>query len=495
LIGHDLGSYAFDAVAKTVTLSGIPAITQDQILLVTNTKTGAILYNFADPATGGTLVGLVLTLLGSTAGMTNSDPLQVYVDLPSDGVVLYVGDISAASTSPIFDTSGFQSLTLHLTGAWLGSVCLEGSNDQVLNNFEDLLLLDSASLVPSDTATVNGVYTAQVSTRYATIEVPGIQGTVHVVVIGRQAAADGGADRVALALDPSTGVALSTVVQNLKMDAQKALVPSDMIPTFFQGAVGSVLILDTTGYATLTIDTDATAAGTVQQSNDGIRWKNLGGALTTAASPAPPATQTLAASGTYLFPAAARYIKVTLTAAGCLTCYLGLMPYVPGIQLQDTNVSRIGQTAVPSAGTAGVMPVGGLVAQAAAPGTTFPNVIAGVDNSVTSLGAANPLVRRVLTDTAGRVFVDLVGIDQLGIARPIGAVQPGYSQINQTAIPVSLVDSVEGQTLLEVNIQQLLELRIIAHYLFDLARQLQSPATALSPDEPAAFRGDPTIFQ
>ena len=81
LIGHDIGSATFNPAARTVTFSGL-TLTQEQILLVTNTTDGVLLYNFADAALGGVLTGNVLTLACDTTAMSAEDALQVYVDLP-----------------------------------------------------------------------------------------------------------------------------------------------------------------------------------------------------------------------------------------------------------------------------------------------------------------------------------------------------------------------------------------------------------------------------
>lgn len=81
LIGHDVGSVTFDAVGGTVTFAGVE-LEQEQLLLVTNATRGVILYNFASAPKGGVLVGGVLTLTVSTAGMADTDALQVYADLP-----------------------------------------------------------------------------------------------------------------------------------------------------------------------------------------------------------------------------------------------------------------------------------------------------------------------------------------------------------------------------------------------------------------------------
>lgn len=71
----------FSAVAKTVTFP--VQITQDRLLLITNTTRNRIIYNFADPLTGGVMTGNVLALVADTAGMQDDDALQVYAE---DGI-------------------------------------------------------------------------------------------------------------------------------------------------------------------------------------------------------------------------------------------------------------------------------------------------------------------------------------------------------------------------------------------------------------------------
>lgn len=84
LIGHDIGSYIFNAAASTITFNGLPAFTLDQILMITNVGPNIIIYNFANPSTnGGTLAGNVLTLDYNTSAMSNTDPLQIYIDFPT----------------------------------------------------------------------------------------------------------------------------------------------------------------------------------------------------------------------------------------------------------------------------------------------------------------------------------------------------------------------------------------------------------------------------
>ena len=75
--------YIFDASAKTVTFTGDVVFTLDQILLITNVTDNLIIYNFADPACGGSITNNILTLDYDTTGMSDMDVLQVFVDVPN----------------------------------------------------------------------------------------------------------------------------------------------------------------------------------------------------------------------------------------------------------------------------------------------------------------------------------------------------------------------------------------------------------------------------
>jgi hypothetical protein len=81
LIGHDLGSYTFNATGQTITLGGIETISNEQILLITNVTDGIIVYNFADPNKGATVSANTITLEYDTTSMSDDDSLQVYIDV------------------------------------------------------------------------------------------------------------------------------------------------------------------------------------------------------------------------------------------------------------------------------------------------------------------------------------------------------------------------------------------------------------------------------
>jgi len=73
-------NYSFDATAKTVTFNTTDVITLEQLLVITNVTTNKIIYNFADPSAGGSIINNVLTLDFDTTSMSSSDKLQIFID-------------------------------------------------------------------------------------------------------------------------------------------------------------------------------------------------------------------------------------------------------------------------------------------------------------------------------------------------------------------------------------------------------------------------------
>lgn len=59
-----------------------PTVTTEDFLLITNITTGDIIYQFNDPALGGDYLHNELTLTYETSGMTATDKLQIFVDVP-----------------------------------------------------------------------------------------------------------------------------------------------------------------------------------------------------------------------------------------------------------------------------------------------------------------------------------------------------------------------------------------------------------------------------
>jgi len=81
LVGKDIGSYAFDASLQTITFSGMGTVNLEDILVITNVTDNVIIYNFANSTKGGTISSNVLTLTYDTTSMSDSDDLQIFVEI------------------------------------------------------------------------------------------------------------------------------------------------------------------------------------------------------------------------------------------------------------------------------------------------------------------------------------------------------------------------------------------------------------------------------
>lgn len=73
-------NYTFNAASKTITFSDYTSIDLNRVLLITNSTTNTIIYNFASSTLGGTVAENILTLTYNTASMSNADKLQIYYD-------------------------------------------------------------------------------------------------------------------------------------------------------------------------------------------------------------------------------------------------------------------------------------------------------------------------------------------------------------------------------------------------------------------------------
>lgn len=73
-------TYTFNAASKQITFNTTDVVTLEQLLVITNVTTNRIIYNFADPSAGGSIVNNVLTLDYDTTSMSSADKLQIFID-------------------------------------------------------------------------------------------------------------------------------------------------------------------------------------------------------------------------------------------------------------------------------------------------------------------------------------------------------------------------------------------------------------------------------
>lgn len=75
-----LTGYTFDASAQTVVHADFSDITLEGIQLITNTTNNVVIYQFNNPALGGTLSTDTLTLTFDTTSMSDTDKLMILVE-------------------------------------------------------------------------------------------------------------------------------------------------------------------------------------------------------------------------------------------------------------------------------------------------------------------------------------------------------------------------------------------------------------------------------
>lgn len=86
-------NYSFNNLTRQITISNLPSILLEQILLITNTTSNIIIYNFADPNLGATVLNNVITLDYDTTLMNSNDRLQIFIDIENYKDLEILGDV------------------------------------------------------------------------------------------------------------------------------------------------------------------------------------------------------------------------------------------------------------------------------------------------------------------------------------------------------------------------------------------------------------------
>lgn len=72
--------YTFRPASRQVVLWGYPTVNLKSLLLITNTTSNLIIYNFSDPTVGATVSNNVITLAYNTTSMSATDDLQIFYE-------------------------------------------------------------------------------------------------------------------------------------------------------------------------------------------------------------------------------------------------------------------------------------------------------------------------------------------------------------------------------------------------------------------------------
>jgi hypothetical protein len=104
------GSYAYNASAKTLTLSGdYTAITAERIISIKNLTRKTVLYDSSQLYNGAlTMTGSVISDLNDSAAATNNDKIQIEVDTVLSSVPILVNNVPVlAAPDAIYTAQNF----------------------------------------------------------------------------------------------------------------------------------------------------------------------------------------------------------------------------------------------------------------------------------------------------------------------------------------------------------------------------------------------------
>ena len=301
---------------------------------------------------------------------------------------------------------------------------------------------------------------------------------VAVQIVGDAAGDFAGINLLETVMDDGSGIAVNVKVVNpQRRDANGSPIKSDAAgPIYLSGPTGTVYLIDTAGYQTLQISS-STGVGSLQGSGDRVTFHALCGQSLIGST-----ASGYAANSSWQFPCTARYIKVTVSTSGNAVAYLRDQPMqaIGAVGVPSFNLATVAGVSAFSVGN-GTFAVSGSVTPGTPPAVNLGSSVGGVDGS--------GLYRHLSLSSAGVLNVSTAdtAIDQTGVARNFGLLSPLISGVYGVASQaVQEVSQVEGQSLGELMLQILTELRIVNHQLFLLNTQ----GGASPSDEPAAFRND-----
>lgn len=106
--------YSFDKATRRISFTSYASIALENVLLITNVKDNAIIYNFADSTLGGSLASNnILQLDYDTSSMGNTDPLQIFYDDGANTV-----PINDNGSSLTVDNNGTFAVQASQSGIW-----------------------------------------------------------------------------------------------------------------------------------------------------------------------------------------------------------------------------------------------------------------------------------------------------------------------------------------------------------------------------------------
>jgi hypothetical protein len=484
------------ATTQPVSLSGQAVSIQSSGTALTNTGgalnvnvTGGVPTNtqYIDGATVATPTGTVVlgqNVASGTVQALQTDPNGNLLISSLDGTVLDTQtSITSIGPGATYNVGGYGYISLQFAGIWAGVIKVEGSNDGVNWIQQYVQYLGSGYI--SDVIqipTIVQVVASSIYLRYNVIQLE--TGTITAKVVGNTGTIPT-TSLLGMSFDTASGVTQNVSVSNINRDVNNSLIPSDAPgPITIGGFAGQVIIIDTQGYQTLQITTENLVAN-VYASNDKVGGANSWSSLYGVFMGGNQLVNSLMAASSYIFPCSARFVKFVVGTAGSAILYLRNQPFVGAYNTGGSvNIAQVNGSTIATTGgvVVGVLPVGGPLAPGAA-ATVNPIGVSGVD--------ATNLTRRLLTDTTGRLLIP--SIDQSNISHNLGSISPNNTMQNVAPLAVEDLTQYEGQSIVELLAQILIELKINNQYLFELPRLLTTGTSNSTSDEPGNLRNDPSI--
>ena len=436
-----------------------------------------------------------------------------YIGTPfADNTNLLNTTVSTVSIGTGIDVSGFSTLLIQVSGSTFnGIITFERSLDNVY--WSPALVTELNALNQKTQIETAGLYFVRTEAQFIRYNVTNISGSATIVIDGSQNVVSN-ADKVAWAMDETNNTPLNVKLQvqnsGIKQDLSGAFILSDAPTTqTISATVGAITFIDTTGYQSIQISTNATYGASISNSNDGFTFQTAAFATANGTY-----SVSLSPATNYTIPVTAKIYKLTCNTAGQFTYVLrNTAPtfvhqnlasisgasVAPSSAQLGINLVNIGGNAVVTAGNAGTLAVGG----GGQPGvtlTTNPVVIGAIDPAnlirqavSTGLGDLITGNRTIPTNLAA------LGTTTTG-KTPIAAT--GYN--NQIPHTIQDTSQLEGQSQIELLAQILLELKIFNHQMYELPRvislALQGPTAPQQGqsiqlgDEPYNLRQDSSLF-
>lgn len=150
-------NYTFNKTNKSVTFIGFSTIRLDSVLLITNVTENTIIYSFADPLRGGSVLNNILTLDWDTSLMNDSDSLQIFYEDDNDMSTLITLLEARMSNDDTLTRQLLQLLKpLGITVSGNGRIILDVGNVTTVANVANVAALPTLANVTT-VATVNSV--------------------------------------------------------------------------------------------------------------------------------------------------------------------------------------------------------------------------------------------------------------------------------------------------------------------------------------------------